>query len=45
MYEGLPLVTLVGDEGDDVVHLLRTAYERQYVVLYHFDQFVTHCDM
>jgi len=31
VYEGLPLVTLVGDEGEDVVHLLRTAYERQCV--------------
>ena len=27
VYEGLPLVTLVGDKGEDVVHLLRTIYE------------------
>jgi len=30
LYEGLPLVKLVGDKGEDVVHLLRAAYERQY---------------
>lgn len=29
LYEGLPMVTLVGDEGDEVVHLLRAIYERQ----------------
>ncbi len=33
MYEGLPMVTLVGDRGEDVVHLLRTAYERQCVLI------------
>ncbi len=33
-YEGLPLVTLVGDNGDDVLHLLRAAYERRCVVIY-----------
>lgn len=31
LYEGLPLVTLAGDKGDDVVHLLRAAYERRCV--------------
>jgi len=30
LYEGLPLVTMVGDKGEDVAHLLRVAYERQY---------------
>ncbi|KLO07145.1 hypothetical protein SCHPADRAFT_662166 [Schizopora paradoxa] len=30
LYEGLPLVTLAGDKGTDVEHLLRAAYERQY---------------
>ncbi|KLO16680.1 hypothetical protein SCHPADRAFT_937709 [Schizopora paradoxa] len=30
VYEGLPLVTLVGDKGEDVVHLLRTVYELNY---------------
>lgn len=33
LYEGLPLVKLVGDKGEDVAHLLRTVYERQCVVL------------
>ncbi len=27
-YEGLPLVALAGDKGEDVAHLLRAAYER-----------------
>ncbi len=31
LYEGLPLANLVGDKGEDVAHLLRTAYERQCV--------------
>ena len=35
VYEGLPLVTLVGDEGEDVVHLLRATYERQCVCFPH----------
>ncbi|KLO16690.1 hypothetical protein SCHPADRAFT_937718 [Schizopora paradoxa] len=26
-YEGVPLVTLVGDDGEDVAHLLRAVYE------------------
>ncbi|KLO16676.1 hypothetical protein SCHPADRAFT_202954 [Schizopora paradoxa] len=30
MYEGLPLVTLVGDDGEDVAHLLRAVYEPRY---------------
>ncbi|KLO16678.1 hypothetical protein SCHPADRAFT_994958 [Schizopora paradoxa] len=30
VYEGLPLVTLVGDKGEDVVHLLRAVYELNY---------------
>ncbi|KLO05404.1 hypothetical protein SCHPADRAFT_727660 [Schizopora paradoxa] len=30
VYEGLPMVTMVGDKGKDVVRLLRTVYERQY---------------
>ncbi|KLO08408.1 hypothetical protein SCHPADRAFT_908662 [Schizopora paradoxa] len=29
-YEGIPVMRMVGDEGTDVVHLLRTVYERQY---------------
>ncbi|KLO16672.1 hypothetical protein SCHPADRAFT_937703 [Schizopora paradoxa] len=29
-YDGLPLVHLVGDRGEDVVHLLRTVYEPRY---------------
>ncbi len=35
MYGDLPLVTLVGDKGDDVVHLLRAAYERRCVVKFY----------
>lgn len=30
LYEDLPLVLLVGDKGEDVVHLLRTIYEHRY---------------
>ncbi|KLO16673.1 hypothetical protein SCHPADRAFT_994956 [Schizopora paradoxa] len=30
MYEGLPLVTLVGYSGEDVAHLLRAVYEPRY---------------
>jgi len=30
LYEGLPLVRLAGDDGDDVVHLLRATYDRPY---------------
>ncbi|KLO04856.1 hypothetical protein SCHPADRAFT_1003168 [Schizopora paradoxa] len=30
LYEGVHLVTLAGDKGTDVEHLLRAAYERQY---------------
>lgn len=33
VYESLPLVTLAGDEGKDVAHLLRAAYERRCVHL------------
>ncbi|KLO06564.1 hypothetical protein SCHPADRAFT_895329 [Schizopora paradoxa] len=29
-YEGLPLVMMAGDKGDDVAHLLRAIYERGY---------------
>lgn len=36
MYEGLPLVTLVDDKGEDVVHLLRAVFEREYVLLLFF---------
>ena len=36
VYEGLPVVRLVGDEAEGVVHLLRTIYERQYVSLFLF---------
>lgn len=31
LYDGLPVVKLVGDKGEDVVHLLRAVYERQCV--------------
>lgn len=31
MHEGLPLVTLAGDKGEDVVHLLRRVYDSQWV--------------
>ncbi|KLO16675.1 hypothetical protein SCHPADRAFT_822876, partial [Schizopora paradoxa] len=30
MYEGLPLVALAEDEGEDVAHLLRAVYEPRY---------------
>ncbi|KLO16687.1 hypothetical protein SCHPADRAFT_937715 [Schizopora paradoxa] len=30
MYEGLPLVTLVGDKGEDVAHLLRAVFEPRF---------------
>lgn len=33
LYEGLPLVPLVGEKGEDVVHLLRAIYERRCVFL------------
>lgn len=33
-YDGLPLVTMVGDKGEDVVHLLRAVYEHQCVSLH-----------
>jgi len=29
-YEGLPLVSLVGDKGEEVAHLLRAVYDRGY---------------
>ncbi len=32
MLEGLPLVILAGDKGEDVVHLLRAIYERRCVL-------------
>ncbi|KLO19249.1 hypothetical protein SCHPADRAFT_83283 [Schizopora paradoxa] len=38
MYQGLPLVELTGDKGEDVVHLLRTVYEQHY---YHRDDYET----
>lgn len=31
MYDGVPLVTLVGDEGEDVAHLLQAIYDHRYV--------------
>ncbi|KLO08384.1 hypothetical protein SCHPADRAFT_610352 [Schizopora paradoxa] len=34
LYEGVPMVTLAGDKGEDVVHLLRAVFERDY---YHRD--------
>ncbi|KLO16670.1 hypothetical protein SCHPADRAFT_869451 [Schizopora paradoxa] len=30
MYDGLPLVTLAGDKGEDIAHLLRAVYEPRY---------------
>lgn len=33
MYEGSPLVRLVGDEGEDVAHLLRTIFDHECVFL------------
>lgn len=33
VYQGLPLVTLAGDKGEDVVHLLRAVYERRCVIV------------
>ncbi len=36
LYEGLPLVNLVGDKGADVAHLLQAAYERQCVLFFTF---------
>ena len=33
MYEGVPLVTLVGDKGEDVACLLRALFEHQYVFI------------
>ncbi|KLO06121.1 hypothetical protein SCHPADRAFT_699772 [Schizopora paradoxa] len=30
LYEGLPMVTLIGDKGKDVAHLLRASYEPHY---------------
>ncbi|KLO06118.1 hypothetical protein SCHPADRAFT_861672 [Schizopora paradoxa] len=30
MYEGVPLITLAGDKGEDVVHLLRALYDHRY---------------
>ncbi|KLO06812.1 hypothetical protein SCHPADRAFT_1002099 [Schizopora paradoxa] len=31
-YEGVPLVALVGDKGEDVAHLLRTVYDHGYYI-------------
>ncbi|KLO16701.1 hypothetical protein SCHPADRAFT_937727 [Schizopora paradoxa] len=36
-YDGLPLITLVGDKGEDVVHLLRAVFEIRYYD-YHSDE-------
>ncbi len=33
-YEGLPLVSLVGDKGEEVAHLLRAVYDRGCVLLH-----------
>ena len=33
MYDGVPLVTLVGDEGEDVAHLLRALYDHRCVYM------------
>ncbi|KLO06122.1 hypothetical protein SCHPADRAFT_910540 [Schizopora paradoxa] len=30
LYEGLPMVTLAGDKGEDVAHLLKATYEPHY---------------
>jgi len=32
LYEGVPLIVLAGDKGEDVVHLLRTVYEHGYYI-------------
>ncbi len=34
MYDGLPLVTLVGDKGEDVAHLLGAVYKRRCVLFF-----------
>ncbi|KLO06114.1 hypothetical protein SCHPADRAFT_946356 [Schizopora paradoxa] len=34
MYEGVPLVTLVDDQGEDVAHLLRALYDHRYYNCY-----------
>ncbi len=34
-YEGLPLVTLVGDKGEDVAHLLRAVFDRECFIADH----------
>lgn len=36
LYDGLPMVLLSGDKGEDVAHLLRTVYERECVVESYF---------
>lgn len=40
LYEGLilPLVTLVGDKGEDIAHLLRSIFDRECVFLPSFSE-------
>ncbi|KLO06117.1 hypothetical protein SCHPADRAFT_883109 [Schizopora paradoxa] len=42
MYDGVPLVTLVGDRGEDVVHLMRAVFEHDF---YHRDDKNTPLDV
>lgn len=34
LYEGVPLVVLVGDKGEDIAHVLRTVYDHGYVITF-----------